>query len=119
MAEFPKLKTGVVAQYPATKEYRFSTVSRRFVDGTEQRHRDASGGRLRWAVNLSRLDGAEIAEVEEFFRIQQGRLGSFDFEDPWTQTVIANCHFGQDVLSVLADGEFDNRTELLIVGPRT
>ena len=122
MAEFPKLKTGVVAQYPATKEYRFSTVARRFVDGTEQRHRDLSGSRLRWVVKLSQLNGTEVAEVLEFFRIQQGRLGSFDFEDPWTQMVtqmvIANCHFGQDVLSVRADGEFDNSTELLIVGPR-
>ena len=118
MAQFPKLKTGAIAQYPATKEYRFSTVTSSFVDGTEQRYRDLRGSRQRWVVNLSQLDDGEIAELLEFFRIQQGRLGEFDFEDPWTQMVISNCHFEQDTLPVRADGEFDSRTRLVILGPR-
>ena len=118
MAQFPKLKTGATAQYPAMKEHRFSTVTGRFVDGNEQRYRDLRGSRQRWIVHLSRLDDGEITELLEFFRNQQGRLGEFDFEDPWSQTVISGCHFGQDALTVRADGEFDNRTELVILRPR-
>ena len=119
MAQFPKLKTGAIAQYPTTKEYRFATATQRFVDGTEQRYRDVRGSRQRWIVNLSRLDAGEIAELQEFFRIQQGRFGEFDFEDPWTQTVVSKCHFEQDALPVRTDGEFNSHTELVILGPRT
>lgn len=118
MAQFPKLKTGAIAQYPTAKEYRFSTVTQSFVDGTEQRYRDFRGSRQRWVVKLSQLDVSEIAELLEFFRTQQGRLGEFDFEDPWTQTVVSKCHFEQDALPVRADGEFDNNTALVVLGPR-
>ncbi len=69
MAQFPSLKTGVVAQYPSTKEYRFSTETRRFVDGSEQRYRNFRGSRQRWVVNLSQLDESEIAELADFFRM--------------------------------------------------
>ncbi len=117
MAQFPSLKTGVVAQYPSTKEYHFSTETRRFVDGSEQRYRNFRGSRQRWVVNLSQLDESEIAELVDFFRSQQGRLGAFDFEDPWSQTVVTNCHFEQEFFSVRADGEFDSRTGLVILGP--
>ena len=99
VAQFPKLKTGAIAQYPTTKEYRFATATQRFVDGTEQRYRDVRGSRQRWIVNLSRLDAGEIAELQEFFRIEQGHFGEFDVEDPWTQMVISKCHFEQDALS--------------------
>ncbi len=118
MAQFPKLKTGAIAQYPTAKEYRFSTVTQSFVDGTEQRYRDFRGSRQRWVVKLSQLDVSEIAELLEFFRTQQGRLGEFDFEDPWTQTVVSKCHFEQDALLVRADGEFDSSMQLVILGPR-
>ena len=118
MAQFPKLKTGAIAQYPTTKEYLFSTTTRTFVDGTEQRYRDFRGSRQRWVINFSQLGDGEIAELLEFFRSQQGRLGEFDFEDPWTQMVVSECHFEQDSLHVRADGEFDSSTQLVILGPR-
>ena len=44
MSDFPKLRTGVVAQYPATRELRFSTSVTSFLDGSEQRYRDLRGG---------------------------------------------------------------------------
>ena len=117
MAQFPKLKTGASAQYPTTKEYRFATATHTFVDGTEQRYREFHGSQQRWIVNLSKLDEGEIANILVFFRIQQGRVGEFDFEDPWTQMVVSKCHFEQDVLSVRADGEFEISTQLVIIGP--
>ncbi len=117
MAQFPSLKTGAVAQYPSIKEYHFSTETRRFVDGSEQRYRDFGKCRQRWVINLSQLDESEIAELVDFFRSQQGRLGAFDFEDPWSQIVVLNCHFERDFFPIRADGEFDSRTGLVILGP--
>lgn len=117
MAQFPKLKTGAVAQYPSSKGHLFSTEVRRFVDGTEQRYRDFRGTRKRWMLSLSQLDETELAEVLQFFFDQQGRLGSFDFEDPWTGAVVTECRFEHDALSIRADGEFNTNTQLLIVGP--
>ena len=40
MNEFPKLKTGAVAQYPAQRTTRYSTHVMRFMDGSEQRYRE-------------------------------------------------------------------------------
>ncbi len=105
---------GAPRSHPRPKALGFRDRS---VNTVEQRRRTKSV-LTHYKAGIPQLNGTEIAEVLEFFRIQQGRLGSFDFEDPWTQMVIANCHFGQDVLTVRADGEFDNSTELLIVGPR-
>lgn len=53
----------------------------------------------------------------EFFSEQQGRFGSFDFEDPWTGSVIANCRFEQDHAAATADGEWSNGTRLAIIEP--
>lgn len=119
MAQFPKLKTGAVAQYPSSKAHLFSTEVRRFVDGSEQRYRDFRGTRKRWILLLSQLDETELGEVVQFFGEQQGRLGSFDLEDPWTGAIVSGCHFEHDTLPVLADGEFDTSTRVLIVGPVT
>jgi hypothetical protein len=117
MSVFPKLKTGVVAQYPVLREERFSTAVSRFLDSSEQRFRDRRGSRLRWVIQLSQLDESELQELTSFFVEQQGRLGGFDFEDPWTGGVVAGCRFEDDQLQVLSDGEFDGRTDVTVVGP--
>lgn len=117
MSVFPKLKTGVVAQYPVLREARFSTAVSRFLDSSEQRFRDGRGPRRRWVVRLSQLDESEMQQVAAFFVEQQGRLGSFDFEDPWTGGTVAGCRFEDDQLQGLSQGELDNRTEITIVGP--
>ena len=64
MATFPILKTTAVAQYPAMRYVQFRNQTVRFVDGTEQRYRDASGPLHRWGIQLSELDESEIAAVE-------------------------------------------------------
>ncbi|MBI3667251.1 MAG: DUF2460 domain-containing protein [Acidobacteria bacterium] len=96
MAQFPKLKTGAVAQYPAVREQRYSTEVNRFLDNAEQRYRDYAAGRRRWVIALEKLDETETATLARFFEEQQGRFGTFDFEDPWTGMVTANCRFGED-----------------------
>lgn len=117
MAEFPKLKTGATAQYPSKREFRFSTEVRRFVDGSEQRYRDFRGHRKRWVIRLSQLDETERTALNEFYRGEQGQLGTFDFEDPWSGVVVIGCRFERDSYTSRADGEFDSGGEIVVLGP--
>lgn len=96
MAQFPKLKTGAIAQYPVTREQRYSTDVRKFLDCSEQRYRDYGSAKKRWVIALEQLDETEAARLARFFEEQQGRLGTFDFEDPWTGTIVTPCRFGED-----------------------
>jgi hypothetical protein len=119
MSVFPKLKTGVVAQYPVVRAGQFSTAVNRFLDNSEQRFRDYRGLRRRWTIQLSQLDESELQRLSEFFVEQQGRSGQFDFEDPWTGGLVSGCRFEDDQLVAVWNGEFDGRTEVTIVGPAT
>lgn len=117
MAEFPKLKTGVVAQYPAMRETEFATRVQRYVDLSEQRYRERTSSRMRWSIELSQLTDTELGTLVRFFEQQRGRFGSFDFEDPWTETVVTGCRFEQDRLPTLMNGEIDSSSEVFIVAP--
>ena len=119
MASFPKLKTGVVAQYPVVRESGFSTVVKRYLDNSEQRFRVARALRRRWVVALSKLNESEAAELMNFFVERQGRFGTFDFEDPWTGQAVSGCRFEKDRLPLSSDGELDVNAEMTIVGPVT
>ena len=79
MPTFPTLKTSAVAQYPATKVLRFQNQALRFLDGTEQRYRDAAGPLHRWRISLDQLDEGEMAALDEFFAASQGAYASFAF----------------------------------------
>ena len=105
MARFPKLKTGVVAQYPVVREHRYSSEVKKFLDCAEQRYRDFTAGRKRWVINLDKLDETETARLARFFDEQQGRLNVFEFEDPWTGAVIEQCRFGDDRFPMLEECE--------------
>jgi hypothetical protein len=89
-----------VAQYPAERQQGRATEVHRFLDCKEQRYRDLAAGRRRWVVNLELLDETEMARLARFFDQQQGRLGTFDFEDPWTGMAVPSCRFAEDVLPV-------------------
>ena len=117
MGDFPKLRTGVVAQYPATRELRFSTSVRNFLDGSEQRYRDLRGGRRGWVISLSQLDERELAELTDFFEQRQGRFGTFDFEDPWAGTVVSGCRLALDRMESQFGGEFSASTRLIVIAP--
>jgi phage-related protein len=91
MTIFPQLKTGAVAQYPMVRRQEFRNQTVRFVDGSEQRYRDSAGVRQSWQVALSGLDEHELAAIEEFFVVNQGSFGSFQFTDPWDGQVYDDC----------------------------
>ena len=96
MADFPTLKTGVVAQYPSDRARRYSTQVYRFVDGTEQRFPEYGAGLKRWSIRLGLLDEGELTELGDFFVSMAGRSGQFSFTDPWDGTVYPNCSLDGD-----------------------
>lgn len=118
MSTFPSLKTHAVAQYPATKAIEFQNQVLRFVDGREQRYRDSAGPLPRWTIRLEALDETELAALEEFFRSNQGRFGSFDFTDPWDGQKYPNCGIQSDDLELAAIGEMRAKTSLIILQNR-
>ncbi len=111
---FPALKTGAFAQYPVTRAQQFRTDVVRFIDGTEQRYRLHAAARKRWIVKLELLDDTELNRLADFFFSGQGRAGRFEFEDPWTGTVIPNCSFEIDELTAELAGEGRAGTVLII-----
>jgi hypothetical protein len=115
---FPILKTGAVAQYPAWRSLRFQNEAVRFLDGSEQRYRDSAGPLRQWEILLDRLDATELAEIEEFFRDQQGRYGSFRFVDPWDECEYQDCSLEVDELPVTVVEEMQGATTLTVVENR-
>jgi len=118
MATFPQLKTGAVAQYPATKSLRFQNQTVRFLDGSEQRYRDAAGALHQWVIRLSQLDETEMAAFGQFFVENQGRLGSFAFTDPWDGTQYPNCSLAADGLTLTSLAEMCGQTSVTVIENR-
>ncbi|MBI2686418.1 MAG: DUF2460 domain-containing protein [Acidobacteria bacterium] len=114
MNEFPRLKTGAVAQYPARRETRFSTQIMRFVDGGEQRFREFSGPLRRWTVELMTLDDEEMDALEAFFAAEQGGSGTFTFVDPWDGTEYPGCSLENPDAFFEFTGIHDGRTRLVV-----
>ena len=100
MATFPALKTQAVAQYPSSRTLRYQNQKLRFVDGYEQRYRDAAGPLHQWIIRLSELDETEMAAVEQFFLENQGRFTTFSFTDPWDGTKYPTCAIAADTLNL-------------------
>jgi len=119
MATFPRLKTNAVAQYPATRALRYQNQTVRFLDGTDQRYRDASGPLHRWTIRLDAVDECEMAEIEGFFLSNQGQFGSFVFVDPWDGTSYPSCSLAGDQLDLTAVAEMQGQTSLTVVENRT
>lgn len=118
MATFPPLKTGAVAQYPATKTVRFQNQVLRFVDGSEQRYRDCAGPLNRWVIQLSELDEGEMASMVNFFLANQGRFASFAFTDPWDGTEYPDCSLSSDSVVLTSLEEMRGATSLTVVENR-
>lgn len=118
MAQFPKLKTGAVSQYPTEKVLERSGEAHRFLDQSEQRFRDSFEGRRRWKIRLSLLDDSELAELRELFIERRGRAGTFDFEDPMTGLLVTNCRFGSDRFGSRSQDETDSVTEVEVIEGR-
>jgi hypothetical protein len=111
MAEFPRLKTGAIAQFPTETRTSYRTSVFRFVDGQEQRI-SHQGERRSWELKLSNLDDHEWASLRAFFDERRGRFGGFTFTDPRSGTTHEGCYFEDDELAcrVVAEG----RTECTI-----
>ena len=118
MPTFPVLKTGAVAQYPASRRVEFQNQAVRFVNGTEQRYRDCDGPLHRWGIALELLDEGELAAIEEFFRSVGGTFGTFAFVDPWDGVEYSNCSLATDALEIAAMGEMRGRATLAVVENR-
>jgi hypothetical protein len=114
MSTFPLLKTGAVAQYPASRTAGYATETYRFLDGSEQRFPQRGAAATRWAIRLELLDDTEMAAIYDFFQSQQGRFGAFTFVDPWDGSVHTNCSFEADELAVKLDGEALGSLQLTI-----
>ncbi len=113
MSTFPRLKTGAVAQYPASKVITYATELFRFLDGTEQRYRAYGRPVQSWVIQLDLLDDTELSQILEFFNSAQGRFGTFSFVDPWDGTTHTNCSFDSDEIDASLSGEA--RAKLSIV----
>ena len=114
MATFPQLRTGAVAQYPASRGQRFQNQLLRFVDGTDQRYRDSAGPLHNWVIRLELLDERELATLEAFFVANKGRLGNFAFTDPWDGHVYSSCRLASDELDLEVTGELRGSTALKV-----
>ena len=118
MATFPQLKTSAVTQYPAMRSLRFQNETVRFLDGSEQRYRDAAGPLHQWVIRLSELDEGEMAAFQQFFDDTQGQLGSFLFTDPWDGAQYPDCSLANDDMEWLASAEMRGRTALTVLENR-
>jgi len=114
MANFPRLKTNAVMQYPAAREFRYDSTVLCFVDGRQQCYRGAKDALRRWPIRLDLLDESELASLQAFFVTNQGRFGSFSFVDPWDETEYPDCSLDQDSFEFQLMGEMRARTVLVV-----
>ena len=105
MAEFPRLKTDAVMQYPATRDIEFSNSVLRFVDGSQQGYRETLNALRRWHVRLDLLDELEIFGLQVFFAANEGRFANFRFVDPWDGTEYPDCSLDHDSFEFKLHGE--------------
>jgi hypothetical protein len=112
--EFPKLRTGVVAQYPSVKQIAFRTNVSRFIDGSAQRFRAAKSPVYRWVIQMSQISAEEMADLEDFFDSAQGSYGSFSFTDPWDGTVYPDCSLDTDAFASRAATEWRWVSQLIL-----
>jgi len=119
MANFPALKTGVVAQYGSDRSRKFSTQVLRFVDGSEQRFPGYGTPLLAWVIRLDLLDESELEALELFFESEGGRAGTFSFTDPWDGTVYPSCSLGSDELEMQFQEVARGKTQVVVKENRT
>ncbi|MGH9672441.1 MAG: DUF2460 domain-containing protein [Bryobacteraceae bacterium] len=114
MPDFPQLKTGAVAQFPAERNLGYETRVTRFVNGEEQRYREISEPAHRWVIRLDLLSEAEAAALEQFFLSVQGASGEFNFTDPWSGIQHTDCSLENDHVRFDVRGADRVRTALVI-----
>jgi hypothetical protein len=88
------------------------------VDGTDHRYRDSAGALHTWEIRLELLDEGELAALEAFFTVNNGRFGKFAFTDPWDGQIYSNCSLSSDQLDLAATGELRGSTALKVIENR-
>lgn len=99
MANFPKLSSGSVMQYPAVMVTSQPSQVIRFVDGHDQRYLTRAGASRRWLIRLEMLTDVESAAFAQFFEQQASNYVTFSFPDPFTGSLVPNCRFDSEMLS--------------------
>ena len=113
MQEFPKLSSGVTAQYPIRRTLRRRVRTLTFLDGGEQRYAVTRQGR-RWVVDLALLAEDEAARMDEFARQYFDTLEPFPFVDPVDGREFARCVLEGGEHWLRAEGEGRQVTRLVI-----
>ncbi|MBI4893440.1 MAG: phage tail protein [Acidobacteria bacterium] len=113
MLVFPKLRTGAAAQYGVRRGVTGEVRVLPFVDGTEQRY-PLKRQRRRWRIRLDQLDEGEAGAVEEFVRRHMATLEPFEFTDPQTGAVYAQCVVEGDGHELEAWAAGDSRVDITI-----
>jgi phage-related protein len=114
MADFPRLKTGALAQYPIVRQRIQPARVLSFLDGSEQRFPGTKAGIAQWRIRLELLDESEAQDIWDFFLQQRGSLETFSFTDPLDGTEYPKCVFVQPKaqLGFIEEGRIE--TEILI-----
>lgn len=112
MSAFPRLKSGAVAQYPTDRLMRYDAWIGEFVDGHEQRYREASSPSKEWSLKLTNLNEVEAAAVRQLWWDVNGPTGTFSFVDPFDGTLHESCRFDQDAFEV--EWVFENQAQCLV-----
>jgi len=113
MPEFPRLNSGVTAQYPLRRMIRRSVRTLTFLDGGEQRYTVTRQAR-RWVVDLTLLTDDEAARLDEFARQYFDTLEPFRFVDPVDGREYARCVLEGDQQQMGVEGESRHMTQLVI-----
>jgi hypothetical protein len=113
MSTFPTLKSGAIAQYPATSHVRFGpTQVVEFLDGSSDRYCTGPGALRQWHVRLAWLDARECATVIDFLRRHQDT--EFSFVEPFSGETVPRCGFqGFEFRAVMA-GEMNEQVAAVI-----
>ncbi len=114
MADFPKIRTGVITQKPYTSSTSYWNTKVVMPCGLQYswKHRETPvQGRI---LTFGSIKESEATTLENFFRARRGRLESFNFTDPDTDLVFV-MRFDQDDLVLRHLGPDEVATEVRLV----
>lgn len=111
-SSLPSLASGAVTQLPWSKSRKYATNMTDLESG-DRISLPLRGGGLSglpttparaWQVVMRSIRDSEAASFVDFFVSQNGRFGSFSWQDPDTLVTYTGCRFGSDDLEVRYDG---------------
>ena len=115
MRQYPKLKTGSITQYPASREARYKTRSLRFLDGSEQTYPQQASSQDAAAFTYTSITDGEARLLESLVVESKGRYGEISLENPWTAQPEQGWRLDSDVVDLEwnAEGRVSTRVPLV------